>query len=255
MQRFVFCRDKLSNLGELCQIGHFLCIKNCENFLHLQSFLYFCALNYHIYCIMTQKERIIEQAANMFVEQGIKSVRMDDIARAVGVSKRTLYEMFKDKDGLLYLAIRFLQCRKVRDIEHKIQGKRDSLEYLFESLAMMLDNKEAHRRISHNLRKFYPATFERVRKEAEEENGKLLYSMINHYIDCGLIVSTVDVRLSVTILYYTATTLVISADNMSLPDGVSLEDALSYTIINFFRGIATIDGVKQIDEYIKSKGR
>jgi hypothetical protein len=65
-----------------------------------------------------------------------------------------------------------------------------------------------------------------------------------------LISPTVDIRLSVTILYYTTTTIVSSADNMSLPDGVTLQDALSYTIINFFRGIATLKGVQQIDEYI-----
>lgn len=202
-----------------------------------------------------QKERIIERAATMFVEQGIKSVRMDDIAGAVGVSKRTLYEMFESKDNLLYLAIRHMQSHKLEHIKKSVQSSKDSLAYLFESMEMMLDNKEAHRRISHNLRKFYPATFERVRKEAEEESGRLLFSMIKHYIDCGLILPTVDIRLSVTILYYTATTLVISAGNMSLPEGVSLEDALSYTIVNFFRGIATIEGVHQIDEYIATKNR
>ena len=205
------------------------------------------------YLFMTQKERIIDKAATMFVEQGIKSVRMDDIASAVGVSKRTLYEMFESKDELLYLTIRHLQRNKMAHIESCVHSNRDSLAFLFESMELMLDNKEAHRRISHNLRKFYPATFERVRKEAEEESGRLLFSMIKHYIDCGLIVPTVDIRLSVTILYYTATTLVVSAGNMSLPEGVSLEDAMSYTIVNFFRGIATIEGVKQIDEYIKDK--
>lgn len=202
---------------------------------------------------MTHRERIIDKAASMFVEQGIKSVRMDDIASAVGVSKRTLYEMFESKDELLYLTIRHLQRNKMAHIEKCVHSNRDSLAFLFESLEMMLDNKETHRRISHNLRKFYPTTFERVRKEAEEESGRLLFSMIKHYIDCGLIVPTVDIRLSVTILYYTATTLVVSAGNMSLPEGVSLEDALNYTIVNFFRGIATIEGVQQIDEYIKEK--
>ena len=189
----------------------------------------------------------------MFVEQGIKSVRMDDIASTIGVSKRTLYEMFESKDELLYLAIRHMQRCKLEHIQSSVQSSQDSLAYLLDSLALMLDNKEAHRRISHNLRKFYPATFERVRKEAEEENGRLLFSMIKHYIDCGLILPTVDIRLSVTILYYTATTLVVSAGNMSLPEGVSLEDALNYTIVNFFRGIATIEGVHQIDQYLQNK--
>ena len=59
---------------------------------------------------MDQKERIIEQAMQMFVAQGIRSVRMDDIAQQLGVSKRALYELFGDKEGLLYLAMeRFLE--------------------------------------------------------------------------------------------------------------------------------------------------
>ena len=201
------------------------------------------------------KEMIIEQAAKMFAEQGIKSIRMDDIAKTLGVSKRTLYEMFEDKEELLYLSIRYMQQQRMDKVEAKLRENTDSLGYLFESIEMMMGNRELHRRISNNLSKFYPATFERVRKESEERSGKVLYSLIEHYIDCGLIVPTVDVRLSVTILYYTTTTIISTADNMSLPDGVTLEDAMAYTIINFFRGIATIKGVQQIDDYLATKSR
>ena len=178
---------------------------------------------------------------------------MDDIARSLAVSKRTLYEMFEDKEELLYLSIRFMQTRRMAKMEAKLRENTESLIYLFESLEVLTGNSELHRRISQNLRKFYPVTFERVRRESEEHSGKMLYSLIEHYIDCGLIVSTVDVRLSVTILYYTTTTLITSADNMSLPEGITLHDALAYTIINFFRGIATLKGVQQIDEYLASK--
>lgn len=201
---------------------------------------------------MVQRETIIEQAAKMFAEQGIKSIRMDDIAQSLGVSKRTLYEMFEDKEELLYLSIRYMQSRRMAKVEQKLRENTESLAQLFDSFAMMTENRELHRRISNNLRKFYPATFERLRKEAEAESGKILYSLIQHYIDCGLIVPTVDIRLSVTILYYTTTTIVTSADNMTLPDGVTVNDALAYTIINFFRGIATIKGVQQIDDYLES---
>ena len=191
----------------------------------------------------------------MFAEQGIKSIRMDDIAKELGVSKRTLYELFEDKEELLYLSIRFMQERRMSKVEAKLRENRDSLVYLFEGVKMMMDNKELHRRISNNLCKFYPALYERVRKESEQASGKALYSLIEHYIDCGLIVPTVDVRLSVTILYYTTTTIVTTAGNMSLPDGVTLEDALAYTIINFFRGIATLKGVQQIDDYLAQSKR
>ena len=150
---------------------------------------------------MVQRETIIEQAAKMFAEQGIKSIRMDDIAQSLGVSKRTLYEMFEDKEELLYLSIRYMQSRRMAKVEQKLRENTESLAQLFDSFALMTENRELHRRISNNLRKFYPATFERVRKEAEAESGKILFSLIQHYIDCGLIVPTVDIRLSVTILY------------------------------------------------------
>lgn len=38
----------------------------------------------------------------IFLKQGIKAVRMDDIAQMMGISKRTLYELFGDKETLLF---------------------------------------------------------------------------------------------------------------------------------------------------------
>jgi AcrR family transcriptional regulator len=204
---------------------------------------------------MLQREKVIEQAAMMFAEQGIKSIRMDDIAHALAMSKRTLYEMFEDKEELLYLSITYMRRRRMAAVEARLKENGDSLAELFESFDLMTVNRELHRRISNNLQKFYPRVFERVKREAEEENGRALYSLINHYVECGLIMPTVDVRLSVTILYYTITTLITSVDNKSFSNNVTLEDALQYTIVNFFRGIATIKGVKQIDDYLNSKQR
>ena len=204
---------------------------------------------------MLQREKVIEQAAMMFAEQGIKSIRMDDIAHALAMSKRTLYEMFEDKEELLYLSITYMRRRRMAAVEARLKENGDSLAELFESFDLMTVNRELHRRISNNLQKFYPRVFERVKREAEEENGRALYLLINHYVECGLIMPTVDVRLSVTILYYTITTLITSVDNKSFSNNVTLEDALQYTIVNFFRGIATIKGVKQIDDYLDSKQR
>ena len=50
---------------------------------------------------MELKERIIEGAAHLFKTFGIKAVTMDSIAGHLGISKRTIYEIFSDKDELL----------------------------------------------------------------------------------------------------------------------------------------------------------
>lgn len=51
------------------------------------------------------KEQIMSTAFDLFAQYGIKSVSMDDIAQNICISKRTLYEFFKDKETLLMEAI------------------------------------------------------------------------------------------------------------------------------------------------------
>ncbi|MEJ5267983.1 MAG: TetR/AcrR family transcriptional regulator [Bacteroidales bacterium] len=54
---------------------------------------------------MELKQHILKEAGMMFSKYGIRSITMDYIASELGVSKRTLYEIFKDKDDLVYQAI------------------------------------------------------------------------------------------------------------------------------------------------------
>jgi AcrR family transcriptional regulator len=50
---------------------------------------------------MEQRDRIQEKANEMFMRYGIRSVSMDDIAGQLGMSKKTLYQYFSDKDELV----------------------------------------------------------------------------------------------------------------------------------------------------------
>ena len=52
------------------------------------------------------REKIIIAAGELFAKDGIRSVTMDDIAASFGISKRTLYELFSDKEALLIDCIR-----------------------------------------------------------------------------------------------------------------------------------------------------
>lgn len=50
-------------------------------------------------------QRIVENAEEMFFKYGIKTITMDDIARQLGMSKKTIYQHFEDKDKLVELLI------------------------------------------------------------------------------------------------------------------------------------------------------
>ena len=135
---------------------------------------------------MTPQERIVEQALRLFVTQGIKSVRMEDLARLAGVSKRVLYDMFEDKENLLYrVMLRYFEQNR----EHWRQqsaGAGNVLEELFMVLGDMMDRSEQTGRLMESLRRFYPALHERLRHEGIERNAADLRKMLQQGIGEGL---------------------------------------------------------------------
>lgn len=156
---------------------------------------------------MTQEERIVDRAMQMFVAQGIKSVRMDDIARTLGVSKRTLYELFGDKEHLLYLAmVRYFEAKRA-GWQRLSAGAHDVLEQLFMVLCDVMDSSEESARMMDNLRKFYPAVHDRLMREGTENNRRELRSMLERGIAAGLFTSGFHIELAISVLYYTASAL------------------------------------------------
>lgn len=59
---------------------------------------------------------------DLFSQYGIKSVSMDDIARNVGISKRTLYGFFEDKETLLTEGLRYIQKQTTAFLEELEKG-------------------------------------------------------------------------------------------------------------------------------------
>ena len=57
--------------------------------------------------IMDDKQNFLVKAAELFIENGAKTVTMDDVANAFGISKKTLYQMFRNKEELLEEILRY----------------------------------------------------------------------------------------------------------------------------------------------------
>jgi AcrR family transcriptional regulator len=69
----------------------------------------------------TLKNKVLDVAIKLFIVHGVRAVKMDDIAQELGISKRTLYEIYTDKEELLYQSV----CRYDRQKqEHLSQYAR-----------------------------------------------------------------------------------------------------------------------------------
>jgi AcrR family transcriptional regulator len=109
-----------------------------------------------------KKKEIIEKVKDLYKTYGIKSVTMDDVARHLAISKKTLYQFFQDKDELVSSVV---EC----DFEQKnLETRFDSsylnaIEEVFEyykfQIKMIKDHKPS---FIYDLRKYYPAVYSKV---------------------------------------------------------------------------------------------
>lgn len=74
---------------------------------------------------MDKKEEIIKKALNHFLKKGSKIITMDDIANEFGLSKKTLYSMFENKETLLNEAVDLLWNEFLNEVEF-IRNKEEN---------------------------------------------------------------------------------------------------------------------------------
>ena len=79
------------------------------------------------------KEQILQAASAYFTQYGTKGASMDDIARSIGISKKTIYEYFKDKETLFVESVRFdLQRYRKQLVDIGAEGE-DVLDIMIRS--------------------------------------------------------------------------------------------------------------------------
>lgn len=204
---------------------------------------------------MISKSKVIRHASKMFAESGVKAIRMDDVAKDLSISKRTLYEMFADKEELLYDCVKYMYSKREKQIEAMVDIERDGLPALIVMFCKMLDTSELQTRMQGHIRKFYPELYTRLSTEGRDRGLRRLRDKLVRLMEHGLISPTIDIDLSVTMFYYSANGVFSRGENIVLPEGITLRQAAEYMFINFFRGIATPKGAMQIDDFLAEQQR
>jgi AcrR family transcriptional regulator len=106
---------------------------------------------------MSQIERIIQGGEDLFLTAGIKSVTMDDIAKHLGMSKKTIYQFFKDKNELVIALVK----KKLQEDEDNMSViMSQSVNVIDEMINMMKCSEEIFSRINpiviHDMQKYHP---------------------------------------------------------------------------------------------------
>ena len=200
-----------------------------------------------VYSNMTQKENIIHHASKMFVEQGIKAVRMDDIAQELSISKRTLYELFNDKEELLYQSIRYYSEDLHNRRKEHISNIDNPLEVMVVSLRDMIDAAPVAGRIRRNMRRFYPSVYKRLEEEVQSKSKAELERWVAVCVECGYFERNVKIRFAVDVLHHSVHGMLVNTLDEERPSN-ELVEMMSYSLLVFIRGLCTVEGQRVIDE-------
>ncbi|MCF2490339.1 TetR/AcrR family transcriptional regulator [Dyadobacter sp. CY347] len=140
------------------------------------------------------KERIIKSALNLFWRYGIKSVTMDDIAKDLGISKRTIYQHYSDKEAILALVIQKEIMDQKCEMEKLEEKATNPIEQMMYSSTQMQNTlSEMNPALLYDLKKYYPTAWEQFETYKHEFLLKSIRENLIIGIEQGLYRPDIDV--------------------------------------------------------------
>ena len=80
---------------------------------------------------MDVRERILADADELICKFGVKRITMDDIARQLGISKKTIYQHFKDKNELIYVLFQNMLEKRMTAMDAQTATAGNAVEEVF----------------------------------------------------------------------------------------------------------------------------
>ena len=198
------------------------------------------------------KQRIQQAAHELVMQYGIRSVSMDDIAANLGMSKKTIYQYFKDKDELVEAVVDGVidtnQCICNTDRE-----KADNAVHeIFLVMDMMVEMfKTMNPSILFDMQKYHPAAFKKFQKHRNE----YLYNVCKQNLERGIAEELYRPEINVDVLARYRVETMLTAFNPEFQRTVkqSLIKIEQEIIVHYLFGLVSIKGYKLILKYMEQK--
>lgn len=194
------------------------------------------------------KERIQQTAHNLVMQYGIRSVSMDDIANALGMSKKTIYQYYADKDELVLAVVEDVLKKNETVCEHDKTTARDAIHEIFLAMEMMVETfRTMNPSVVYDMQKYHPMAFMRF----QQHKNEYLYRVMRQNIERGIREELYRPELNVDIICR------FRVESMMLPfspefqrsvkqDLLEIQEEL---ILHFLYGVVTLKGYKLILKY------
>ena len=189
------------------------------------------------------RERIIEKAKQDFSKHGIRAVKMDTLAKELGISKRTMYEIFEDKESLLFEGIKVYGERKREYMHSYAEEGHDVIDIIMEAYHMKVEEVRAVNPDFYLDLMKYPRLAQHM-KEAQQKSREGFLAFMKRGVDDGYFRPDVNYELVPHIFDALGQYILTN----SLVQQYSVEELFSNCFLIALRGFCTDKGLHTIDK-------
>ena len=198
------------------------------------------------------KKKIVDQSIQLFLKYGYKSVTMDDIAKHMGVSKKTIYVHFPTKDQLVeQSAVNHLDGI-IKRINVISKQSKDPIIELYQIKKEALNHLSSEKNSpQYQLQKYYPSLYSRLKEKEFSALSGLFSNSIYKGIQTGIFRKDIDVDFVVRIFFNGIRGI---ANIKLLPIEIyKIEDLLLNFSEYHLRALCTHEGIIKLENYKKER--
>jgi len=199
---------------------------------------------------MEPQDKILKTSLELFYKFGIKRVTMDDIAKELGMSKKTIYHHFKEKDDLVNTLCDAEMIKHEQIFDELFNESKNPIH------EMMLISANMRKMMQHinpifflDLQKFHPQALNRFQEFKQNCAFKHIERNITKGIEAGFYRKDIDVEF--TAKYRLSQLDMLLFGNYYSFEKISFTKSHELLLDMFVYGICTANGHQLLNEYKK----
>ncbi len=189
-------------------------------------------------------KQVIATATEAFFSKGIKAVKMDDIASQLSISKRTLYELFANKEKLLLECVKEKHNEFRRHMDDFIREDTSVISIIIETYRYQMSRANGICQAYYYDLQRYPNVKEWINEQHNQRQGTAM-EFYRQGVEEGFFRSDVDFTLISNVCNASMDYIM----KNQLFKHYSMSQIFHNIILLYVRGFCTLKGVKALEEY------
>jgi len=197
---------------------------------------------------MKAEERILEAAGELFFRHGIKSITMDEIASHLGMSKRTIYDSYDDKDALVDALTNLELSGQEKELQEIRKHAENSIDEIMRAMGCIKRTfGKINQAVFYDLQKFHPAAWKHFREFKEQKMQVFIEENLRRGIRQELYRKDLKIKI---LAKFRIEEVEMGFNSMIFPSSkFDLTEVQLVLLDHFLHGIVTLKGHKLINKY------